>query len=61
MLKKSIAITFGGQVGRVVFATAATAFLARGLGPDGRGLYALAIWMPLTLSLSIIIRFWGNP
>lgn len=50
MLRKNIAITFSGQVGRVIFATAATAFLARGLGPDGRGLYALAIWMPLTLS-----------
>ncbi|MHC4701903.1 MAG: oligosaccharide flippase family protein [Planctomycetota bacterium] len=50
MLKKNIAITFGGQVGRVLFATAATAFLARGLGADGRGLYALAIWMPLTIS-----------
>ncbi len=33
-----------------MFATAATAFLARGLGADGRGLYALAIWMPLTIS-----------
>lgn len=50
MLKKNIAITFGGQIGRVLFATAATAFLARALGPDGRGLYALAIWMPLTIS-----------
>jgi len=49
MLKKNVAITFSGQVGRVLFATAATAFLARGLGPDGRGLYALAVWMPLTL------------
>jgi len=50
VLKKDVAVTFSGQVGRVIFATAATAFLARGLGPDGQGLYALAIWMPLTVS-----------
>ena len=50
MLKKDSAVTFSGQVGRVIFATAATAFLARGLGPDGQGLYALATWMPLTVS-----------
>lgn len=48
MLRKDIAITFGGQVARVALATLGGALLARALGPDGRGLFALAILLPRT-------------
>jgi len=42
-------VTFGGQVGHLLFATISSAMLARGLGPEQRGIYALALWMPMTL------------
>ena len=55
MLKKAIAVTFGGQIARVALATVGSALLARGLGPDGRGLYALAVLIPRTIQM--VARF----
>jgi len=49
MLKKDIVVTFFGQVASVGLGILGAALLARALGPDGRGLYALAILLPLTI------------
>jgi len=49
MLRKDIVVTFGGQVARVTLGIIGTAVLARALGPEGRGLYALAILLPVTI------------
>lgn len=51
MLKKDLGFTFAGQLAYVIFATLANGLLARGLGPEARGLFALVIWMPVTLSM----------
>ncbi|KKL97216.1 hypothetical protein LCGC14_1836690, partial [marine sediment metagenome] len=49
MLKKDITVTFVGQMARVFVGIVGSALLARALGPDGRGLYALAILVPATV------------
>ena len=52
-MNKDIAYTMSGQVGRLVFATLASALLARGLGTDQRGLYAMAIAGPNLMAMFI--------
>lgn len=52
-MKKDIFVTFSGQIGRLLFATIASALLARGLGADQRGLYALAIWGPNLMGMFV--------
>ena len=49
-LKKDITVTFSGQIASLILGTLSTALLSRGLGAEQRGIYALAIWMPATLS-----------
>ena len=49
--KKNVGYTFSGQFLKLILGTLTTGFLARGLGPELRGLYALAIWIPATFSI----------
>ena len=51
MLKQYVIYTVSGQFARIIFATIASAIIARGLGVENRGVYALAIWLPTALSM----------
>lgn len=50
MLRTDIAVTFITKIGRIVALALGTVILARALGPSGRGLYALALLLPRTIS-----------
>lgn len=51
VLKKDLLTTLVGQLFRMAIVTLNGAILARGLGVDARGTYALAIWFPWTFSV----------
>ena len=57
MLKRDVFVTFSGHVLRGIIVTIAAAILARSLGPDARGVFALAIVFPRTAQL--LFR-WGQ-
>ncbi len=51
VLKKDFVVTFSGQTAQLFFSTIGQALLARGLGPEGRGVFALAITLARTLGI----------
>jgi len=54
-LKRDLLTTLVGQLLRVAIVTVNGAILARGLGVDARGTYALAIWFPWTFSVVVAL------
>ena len=55
VLKKDLLVTLVGQLLRIAVVTLNGALLARGLGADARGTYALAIWFPWTFSVVVAL------
>ncbi len=55
ILRKDLLATFLGQLLRMGVVTLNAALLARGLGVDERGTYALAIWFPWTFSVVVAL------
>ncbi len=49
MLRRDVIVTFTGQTFRVILGILGSALLTRALGPDRRGLYALAMLLPITM------------
>lgn len=50
MLGRDIRFTFVGQLLRTLFMATTVVVVARSLGPDGQGMFALAVWLPRTVA-----------